>query len=251
MLTLENIEVSLGSHTKVAQKVLNKLNLYVREGEFIVVIGGNGAGKSTLFNIISGFIKPTAGKISISGNNVNNIPQTYRTKFVSNVMQDPKNGTIENMSIFENMSFALKRGQNRVFQLLSSKSRVKLFKEKLTMLNMGMENRLNELVCNLSGGQRQALSLIMATLIDSKILLLDEITASLDPVSTDYIVELTNKIVRKQNCACIMITHDMAHAIKYGDRLLILKGGAFIKEYDATTKSQLTAQELANELQRL
>ncbi|WP_339052305.1 ABC transporter ATP-binding protein [Candidatus Lariskella endosymbiont of Epinotia ramella] len=247
MLRLENINIVLGKNTKLERKVLNYLNLDVKEGEFVVVIGGNGAGKSTMFNIISGFIKPDSGKVFILKQDITNTSQIYRANLVSKVMQDPKSGTMENMTILENMAFALKRGQKRGLQLFTNKNRTRLFREKLSTVNMGLENRIDDLVSNLSGGQRQVLSIVMAMLQDSKILLLDEITAALDPASSEYTIELTNQIVRKQKLTCIMITHNMAHAIKYGDRLLLLKNGSFVKEYDKVTKSVLTPAELAAE----
>lgn len=247
MLKLENVDVTLGQNTKLERKILNQLNLNVKEGEFVVVIGGNGAGKSTLFNVISGFIRADSGKISIAEQDITSTSQTDRAKLVSKVMQDPKFGTIENMTILENMAFALKRGQKRGLQPFSSNERTQLFKEKLSMLNMGLENRLDDLVSNLSGGQRQALSIIMAMLQEYKILLLDEITAALDPATSEVIMELTNRIVREQKLTCIMITHNMEHAIKYGDRLVLLRDGAFIKEYDIAARAEMKAAELAAE----
>ncbi len=251
MLNLENIEVTLGKNTKLERKVLSKLNLSVKEGEFTVVIGGNGAGKSTMFNVISGFIKADSGKISISGQDITATSQIYRAKLVSKVMQDPKIGTIEKMTILENMAFALKRGQKRGLALFADKYRIERFKEKLRILNIGLENRLYDLVSNLSGGQRQALSIVMAMLQESNILLLDEITAALDPASSEAVMELTNRVVRGQKLTCIMITHNMSHAIKYGDRLLLLKNGAFIKEFDLETRSRMTAAQLAAEFEEI
>ena len=171
--------------------------------------------------------------------------QREKAKLISKVIQDPKIGTMENMTVFENMAFALKRGHKRGLALCANKSRIALFKEKLADLNMGLESRLNDLVSNLSGGQRQVLSLVMAILEDSKLLLLDEITAALDPASSKSIMELTEKIVRSQKRTCIMITHNMAQAVQYGDRVLLLKQGAIIKEYDKAAKSKLPVSELA------
>ena len=171
----------------------------------------------------------------------------YRAKLISKVVQDPKLGTIENMSIFENMAFAIKRGQSRTLKPFCNFERIKIFREKLSIANIGLEDRLNEQVSNLSGGQRQILSIMMALLQDPQILLLDEITAALDPVSSEAIMEFTNRIIRKFKLTCIMITHNMTHATKYGDRLLFLKGGTFIKEYNAAAKSKMTSADLALE----
>lgn len=249
MLTLEGIDVTLAKNTLLERKVLSQLNLKVAPGEFVVIIGGNGAGKSTLFNLISGFTEPDCGKILIDGKDVTSWSQRARAGMISKVMQDPKIGTMEKMTIFENMAFAFKRGQNRGLTLFTTRSRVALFKETLCLLNAGLENRLDDLVSNLSGGQRQSLSVVMALLQESNILLLDEITAALDPSSSDSIMELTNRIVRQKNLSCIMITHDMAHALKYGDRLLLLQGGAFIKEYSQERKSKMSIAELTAEFQ--
>lgn len=245
MLILKNIDVTLGQHTPLARKVLDRLNVTVKEGEFVVVIGNNGAGKSTMFNVISGFIKPDAGQVFMGGQDVTQMAQTYRARLVSKVVQDPKMGTMENMSLFENMAFAFKRGQKRGLTLFSNQKRREFFKEKLRMLNMGLENRLDAFVSHLSGGQRQALSLIMATLQEAQILLLDEITAALDPASSASIMELTDRIIRQNKQTCMMITHNMAHAIQHGDRVLLLKNGTFVKDYDAAAKSRLTPAEIA------
>ena len=247
MLKLENIAVTLGRGSKLERKVLTDLNLSVSKGDFIVVIGSNGSGKSTLLNVISGAVRIDSGKLLISNQDITKTSPAYRAKFVSKVMQEPKQGTLENMTILENMAFSLKRGQTRGLQLFFSKNRTEMFKEKLKMLNIGLENRLDEFVSDLSGGQRQALSIVMAVSTNSSILLLDEITAALDPVSSGAIMELTNQIVRQQKLTCIMITHNMAHAIKYGDRLLLLKRGTFVRDYNAETKSKMTPAELALE----
>lgn len=244
MLTLNKVSLTLGLGSTLENKIFTDLNLTINKGEFVVIIGVNGSGKSTLMNVISGLIKPDSGDILIDGKNVSLMLQRQKSKLISKVIQDPKVGTMENMTVFENMAFAFKRGQRRGFQFFSSKRRMSLFKDKLSELNMGLENRLNELVSNLSGGQRQVLSLVMSILEDSQLLLLDEITAALDPASSKSIMELTNKIVRSQKRTCIMITHNMAQAIQYGDRVLLLKEGIFIKEYDKAAKSTLTAAEL-------
>jgi putative tryptophan/tyrosine transport system ATP-binding protein len=251
MLSIKNIDVTLGKNTKLERKVLHKLNLNIKEGEFVVLIGGNGAGKSTVLDLVAGSINPDCGKIFMLNEDVTNKSQIYKARLVSKVMQDPKLGTIENMTIFENMAFALKKGEVRGMSLFFNKKRVDLFKEKLAILSMGLENCLDQLVGNLSGGQRQALSLIMAIVRDSPILLLDEITAALDPLVSESIMELTNKIIREQKNTCIMVTHNMAHAIKYGDRLLLLKNGNFVIEYDAVKKSKLTQANLATQFGEL
>ncbi len=247
MLKIESADVVVGKGTLLERKVLFDLDLEVKKGEFLVVIGGNGAGKSTMFNLITGFMKPEKGRIYLDGKEITEESQMARSKDISIVMQDPRVGTIEQMTILENMAFAYKRGQRRGFQRFSNQARRAYFKEKLALLNMGLENRLNELVVNLSGGQRQALSLIMAIISGSKILLLDEITAALDPKIAENVMMIANSIVRDGGLTCIMITHNMDHAIEYGDRTLLLKEGRFRKCYTREEKDQLTATDLALE----
>ncbi|WP_206537236.1 MULTISPECIES: ABC transporter ATP-binding protein [Holospora] len=240
----------LGKNNK-ERKILNKLNFDVKDGEFALIVGENGAGKSTLFDAISGSIQVNSGKIWLSGQDITHTLQKHRAKLVSKVMQDPKLGTMENMTILENMAFAFKRGQIRGGEFFSSKHRIRTFKEKLSMLNIGLEDKIQELVSNLSGGQRQALSILMAILKESKILLLDEITAALDPASTDSVMELTNQILREKKLTCIMITHNLSQAIKYGDSLWFLKNGVFIKKYDKETKSKMTLAELSSKFEEV
>ncbi len=247
MLTLKNINVTVEKGTKLERKILNTLNLQVAPQEFVVVIGGNGAGKSTLFNVISGFLKPEKGQIILSHQDVTHIPQQTRAASVSQVMQDPRLGTFENMTLLENMAIAYKRGEKRTLKSFSNKARKHFFQEKLSLLKMGLENRLDDLVSHLSGGQRQALSLIMAIIADSKILLLDEITAALDPKIAHTIMKITNSIIREEKRTCLMITHNMTQAIEYGDRTLVLKEGNFVKELTILDKKYLTPPQLAAE----
>ncbi len=244
MLNLKDINLTLGKGSNMSRKVLNELSLHVKQKEFVSIIGNNGAGKSTLLNVISGFMQQDSGIISLFNEDITGKSQNQRARFISKVMQDPKVGTMQNMTIFENLALAAKRGEKRGLRLFHTKERVNFFKQKLSILNMGLENRLESNVNNLSGGQRQALSLIMAVIQNFKILLLDEITAALDPSSSETIMEIANKLIRSEELSCIMITHNMKHAIKYGDRLLLMKNGNFIKEYNAQDKSLLTQMEL-------
>jgi putative tryptophan/tyrosine transport system ATP-binding protein len=225
MLELRQVTVTLGKGTRLAHPVLKDLNLSVKKGEFVVVVGENGAGKSTLLNVISGFLKPCSGRIFLEGREITFIPQNKKAALISKVVQDPKMGTMENMSILENMTFSFRRGQSRRFSLFSNAARKAFFREKLSMLQMGLEERLDERVGNLSGGQRQALSLVMAILAEAKVLLLDEMTAALDPKASEKVMCLADKLVRKEKRTCLMITHNMTHARQYGDRLLKLEDG--------------------------
>ena len=245
MLKLKNITVTINKGSVLERPVLQNLALEVAKGEFVIIIGANGTGKSTLFNTISGSVKPETGSIIIDNQLINKCSESNRASLIAKVVQDPKVGTIETMSIEENLSFAFMRGKKRTLKLYSNEERKKLFRDKLTLLDMGLENRLDDLVSNLSGGHRQALSLIMATLSDAKILLLDEITAALDPKTAGLIMKLTQKIVVQEKRSTIMITHNMSHALHYGDRTLLLANGNIFKEYSASEKTNLTAVQLA------
>lgn len=198
MLRLENI---------CYKNILCNINLVVQNGEFAIITGDNGAGKTTLFNIIAGIKKPTKGRVLINGQDANCMSLKERTRLIANVLQDPRQGTIAEMTIFENLNTALKRGQRR-FVTVAKRELRDFFKEKLSILQMGLENRLDEYAGNLSGGQRQALSLIMATIVNYEILLLDEITASLDKKTSVLVMNIAQNIAKNDNKACLAITHD-------------------------------------------
>lgn len=229
------------------KSVLKNLDLELQKGEFVVVIGANGAGKSTLLNTISGNLIPSKGRVILDGLDVTNTSAANRSISIAKVSQDPKVGTMTNMTIYENLAFAALRGKRRGLGFFNRSRNKKLFKSKLALLNMGLENRLNELVANLSGGQRQALSLIMALLSDSKVLLLDEITAALDPNTAENIMKIAAQIVRAEQLTTIMITHNMKHALEYGDRTLLLANGKFTKQFDQQYRKELTPSILAAE----
>ena len=247
MLALQNINLTLGKSTKLERLILQNLNLIIQTGEFVVIIGSNGTGKSTMFNIISGSITPDSGNILLDNNDITKMHQHQRSSMISKVMQDPKAGTMPNMTIFENMAFTYMRGKYRGFIPYNTDQRRQLFKEKLSFLNMNLENRLDELVGNLSGGERQALSLIMAIIADSKVLLLDEITAALDPKTAENVMKIATKIIKEEKRTTIMITHNMSHAIHYGDRTLQLADGKIIKEFNTEAKLALDPIALAAE----
>ena len=198
MLKLENI---------CYKNILQGINLEVQNGEFVYVTGDNGAGKTTLFNIISGIKKPTSGRVLINERDIGEMSLRERTGLIANVLQDPRQGTIAEMTIFENMNIAYKRGSRRYCTVAPRELRA-YFSEKLAILNMGLENRLNEYAGNLSGGQRQALSLVMATLGDYEVLLLDEITASLDQKTSALVMKIARNIAEQNNKVCLAITHN-------------------------------------------
>lgn len=211
----------------------------------MVIIGGNGAGKSTLFNAISGDYPIHKGRIILNGVDISNWPRHRSAALIAKVVQDPRVATIDQMTIEENLSFAYLRGQRRGFVPHKNKDRSLFFQEKLQQLEMGLEARLNELMINLSGGQRQAISLIMALLADSEVLLLDEITAALDPKMANLVMKIADKIVRDSKRTTLMITHNMSHALQYGDRTLLLKDGQIIREFSKETKERLKPVDLA------
>lgn len=225
MLKLKDVNVTVGRGSTLERQVLSNLNLVVDPGEFVILIGGNGAGKSTLFNAISGATPLDSGKIILDKTDITAWPLAKRAKNIAKVLQDPRLATIGEMTIEENLSFALKRTETRGLILYKNKQRQDLFREKLMLLNMGLENRMNELTGNLSGGQRQALSLIMALMTESKILLLDEITAALDPSMAQMMMDLTTRIVSDEKRTTIMITHNTNHMTGYSNRTLRLENG--------------------------
>jgi putative ABC transport system ATP-binding protein len=247
MLTLQNINITLGSGSKLARKVLHQLSLTVNNGEFVVIIGGNGAGKSTVFNIISGTLTPDSGKIFLHDKDITKTTQYQRSQTIAKVMQDPKVGTMENMTVLENLAFAYLRGIKRLLLPYHNTKRKTFFQDKLALLGMDLENRLDERVANLSGGQRQALSLIMAIIANANILLLDEITAALDPKIASKVMNIANHIITETQLTTIMITHNMTHAIKYGHRILLMDNGQFTKEFTGQAKQALTPLILAAE----
>ena len=246
MLKLQKINITFGRGTKLERRIFDDLNLDIKSGEFVTIIGDNGAGKSTLFNVISGYIKADSGSVILDNEDVTSYVD--RSKYIAKVMQDPRIGTIENMTIEENMSFAFMRGKTRLFRNHDSLERRQLFLQKLSMLGMGLEDKLDEMVGNLSGGQRQALSIIMAIICDFKILLLDEITAALDPKTSEIVMELAARIAREEKRTTLMISHNMNHAIKYSDRILVLANGGIAKEFRVAEYKGLTVADLVESM---
>ena len=246
MLKLENITKTLDlTENKADIRVaLDNISLEIDDGEFVTIIGGNGSGKSTLMNIISGAFSADSGKVIIDNENVNNLKEHKRAKFLGRVFQDPNMGTAGNMSILENMELAYKRNTQKTLKWGFKKEHYNYFKESLSKLNLGLETRLEQKVKLLSGGQRQALTLLMATIKKPKILLLDEHTAALDPKTARKVLTLTNDIITTEKITTIMITHNMRDAIKYGTRLIMMYDGKIIFDVKGEEKSKLTVEEL-------
>lgn len=225
MIELNNLFITFNRGTAIENPVLRGLSLKVQEGEFVSVIGSNGAGKSTMLNAISGDVQVDSGQILIQGQDVSRQQSWERAASVARVFQDPLAGSCESLTIEENMALAYARGQKRGLGFALSAKRRELFREKLSLLGLGLENRLTDQMGRLSGGQRQAVSLLMATLQPSHLLLLDEHTAALDPKTTAFVMELTHKIIREQKLTALMVTHSMRQALDYGDRTVMLHQG--------------------------
>jgi putative ABC transport system ATP-binding protein len=244
MIELKNINVIFNKGTQLENKVLKNINLNVTESEFITIIGGNGAGKSTLMNVLSGDINPDKGQILIDQKNITQLSIEERSGMVARVFQDPMMGTFSGLSIEENMSIAYKRGYSRGLKSSLNDQLRNKFREALSQLNMGLENRLKDEVSSLSGGQRQALSLIMTTLQGSKILLLDEHTAALDPKTAKVIMTITEKIIRKHHLTALMITHSMTQALEYGDRTIMMYHGEIVRDMHGKKRNELSPEDL-------
>lgn len=244
MIELQTIDVVFNKGTKIENHVLKSINLKVMDGQFVTIIGGNGAGKSTLMNVLSGNLTPTMGKVLIDKLDVTSMSVENRSGMVSRVFQDPMIGTFADLTIEENMAIAYKRGSKRGLSVCLNKSLRDHFKEALSNIDIGLEDRLADKVSSLSGGQRQALSLIMATLLGSKILLLDEHTAALDPKIAKNIMQLTDKIIKKHKLTALMITHSMTQALEYGDRTIMMYHGEIVRDMHGTERRSLSSADL-------
>ena len=244
LLKIEDIHKTFESGTVNENHVLKGLDLTVEEGDFISVIGGNGAGKSTLMNILAGGLQVDQGDILLEGKSIKQTSVRKRAKDIARVFQDPKMGTASRLTIEENMAIAKKRGARRGLSWGVKEKDREEFKTALKELNIGLENRLKVDTQYLSGGQRQALTLVMAALVKPKLLLLDEHTAALDPKTSEMVMELTQKIVESHDLTTLMITHDMNHAIAYGNRLIMLYQGKIVVDVKGEEKKNLTVEDL-------
>ena len=228
MLEIKGVYKTFNPHTINEKKALNGIDLTLKEGDFVTVIGGNGAGKSTMLNMVAGVYPVDCGSIKIDGIEVTKLPEYKRAKYLGRVFQDPMTGTAADMQIDENLALAARRGAKRLLAPGITKKERAEYKELLKSLDLGLEDRLTSKVGLLSGGQRQALTLLMATIKKPKVLLLDEHTAALDPKTAAKVLELTQDIVEKSNLTTIMITHNMADAIRVGNRLIMMNNGKIL-----------------------
>lgn len=244
MLKVNQIHKTFNANTVNEKHALKGLDLHLEAGDFVTVIGGNGAGKSTLMNAISGAFLVDEGNISIDGVNVTKLPEYKRAKFIGRVFQDPMLGTAASMQIIENLALANRRGKARGLKAGIKKEEAAKYVELLKTLDLGLEDRLTSKVQLLSGGQRQALTLLMATLQKPKLLLLDEHTAALDPKTASKVLNATQKVVEKDNLTTLMITHNMKDAIAYGNRLIMMYDGKVIIDVKGDEKKNLTVEDL-------
>ncbi len=250
MLQLADISITFNEGTPDEKRALKGIDLELSKGEFVTVIGGNGAGKSTLMNIISGNLNPDTGDVIINDRKTTHLPEYRRSAYIGRVFQDPMAGTAPSMTIEENLAMAYARNKKRKLRLGVTKKRKEMFKEYLLTLNLGLEDRLNAKVGFLSGGERQALSLLMATFTEPDILLLDEHTAALDPSRAALITELTADIVEKFELTTLMVTHNMQQALDLGDRLFMMDAGEVIFDVNGEEKQNLTIEHLLQEFQK-
>ena len=244
MLKIENVVKVFNPGTINEKVALNGLNLHLKEGEFVTVIGGNGAGKSTMLNAVAGVWEVDAGRILIDNVDITHLPEYKRAKYIGRVFQDPMMGTAATMQIEENMALAARRGQHRTLRIGITKAERENYREQLKILDLGLEDRMTAKVGLLSGGQRQALTLLMATLQKPKLLLLDEHTAALDPKTASKVLEATEKIVSRSGLTTMMITHNMRDAIQYGDRLIMMYNGRIAVDVSGEEKKNLTVPQL-------
>ena len=244
MLKIENVSKTFNAGTVNERVALNGVDLHLKEGEFVSVIGGNGAGKSTMLNCVAGVYSVESGKILIDGVDVTHLPEYRRAQFIGRVFQDPMMGTAATMQIEENLALAARRGKSRGLKVGITNAERESYREQLKILDLGLENRLTAKVGLLSGGQRQALTLLMATLQKPKLLLLDEHTAALDPKTAAKVLEVTDKIVSANNLTTMMITHNMRDAIAYGNRLIMMHNGRIVVDVSGEDKKKLTVEQL-------
>jgi putative ABC transport system ATP-binding protein len=245
MIELKDISIVFGQGTINENRALGNINLKVNEGDFITIIGSNGAGKSTLFNLIAGTLTPTSGSILLNGRDITREPEYRRAMYIGRIFQNPLLGTASNMSVEDNMMITHKKGFKWLKRSLNSKMRSH-FRTQLMQLNMGLEDRMAENLVMFSGGQRQALTLLMMVLSRPALILLDEHTAALDPKNAQIVLELTNRFISEYKLTAIMITHNMSHAIEYGNRLLMMDKGEIIFEAEGEAKKALTVEKLIN-----
>lgn len=244
MLEIKNVSKTFNPGTINEKRALTDLSLSLNDGDFVTVIGGNGAGKSTLLNAVAGVWPVDSGSILIDGEDVTGMPEYKRAKYIGRVFQDPLKGTAAGMQVEENLLLASRRGESRRLKWAFSAGDHEKYRDMVARLDLGLEDRLGTRIGLLSGGQRQALTLLMATMKKPDILLLDEPTAALDPKTASKVLKITDEIVTEQHLTTLMITHNMRDALKYGNRLIMMNSGRIIADYTPEEKKNLTIEDL-------
>ncbi len=250
MIELKNIGIIFAEGTPDENIALKNISLTINKGDFITVIGSNGAGKSTLYNIIAGALQPTSGSITLDGNDITREPEYKRAHYIGRIFQNPLLGTAGKMSLEDNMIICEKKGYKGLKISLNRKKREQ-FRQQLAVLGMGLEDRLTDNVEQFSGGQRQALTLLMAVMSHPSLLLLDEHTAALDPANAEVVMNLTRRFAEEYNLTVMMITHNMNHALSYGNRLLMMDAGEIIMDLSGEEKSKLTADAVVERFRQI
>ena len=250
MIELKNIGIIFAEGTPDENIALKNISLTINKGDFITVIGSNGAGKSTLYNIIAGSLQPTSGSITLDGNDITREPEYKRAHYIGRIFQNPLLGTAGKMSLEDNMVICEKKGYKGLRISLNRKKREQ-FRQQLAVLGMGLEDRLTDNVEQFSGGQRQALTLLMAVMSHPSLLLLDEHTAALDPANAEVVMNLTRRFAEEYNLTVMMITHNMNHALAYGNRLLMMDAGEIIMDLSGEEKSKLTADAVVERFRQI
>lgn len=243
-LKLQNISTTVNIGNGEQKQILKNINLELNDGDFVTLLGTNGAGKSTLLNIINGSLAPTTGKVILDEKDITNLSEVKRAKYIAQVFQDPKMGTAPRMTVAENLLLATKRGKHRGLKMRGLDKHLPMFSRETVQLSSGLNERLNTFVGNLSGGQRQTLSFLIATIQRPKLLLLDEHTAALDPNTSRELLELTNKVVQQQKLTCVMITHQLKDPLKYGNRTIILNSGKVVLDVSGEKRQKLTEDDI-------
>lgn len=244
MIEINNLSKKFNPGTSNEVFALNNVSCFIEQGSFVVLLGTNGSGKSTLLNAVAGNFLPDSGSILLGGVNITNLPEHKRAKYIGRVFQNPFSGTAPDMSIAENITLAVKRGCYRGFGWALPKSSIDEFKNRIKSLNMGLEERLETPIGKLSGGQRQALTLLMATWLKPKLLLLDEHTAALDPKTANKVIQLTEEVINKDKLTTMMVTHSMQQAVNMGDRILMLHNGQIVYDIKGEDKKRIKAHDL-------
>ena len=251
MLKLNNIRKTFAPGTVNEKTALDGIDLSLAPGDFVTILGSNGAGKSTLFGAIAGSFLPDCGSILLDGKDITNLPDYKRSKYIGRLFQDPLKGTAPNMTIEENLALAYLRASERrsPFSMVTAADR-REFRDRLKELDLGLEDRMSHPVGLLSGGQRQALTLLMATLVTPKLLLLDEHTAALDPATAEKVLKLTKKIVAENHITCLMITHNIPSALELGNRTIMMRAGKIVMELSGDTRKNMTTDQLLQAFRR-